>query len=174
MNMKNFIKIVAVFVILITFSSLTHAQNPVKIGYIDFNTLITAMPGVDSVKIKLQKYQQSLSDQMDAMGAEFENKYMDYQSKSAGMSDLIKQTKEKELTDLQSRIDAFKAKAQQDFQAKQQELLQPIVDKAKAAIKDVARENKYTYVINAIEDIMLYSEPGDDIMGLVKKKLGIQ
>ena len=172
--MKNLLKVIVVFIFFITISSSTQAQNPVKIGYIDFNTLISAMPGIDSVKIKLQKYQQTLSDQMDAMGAEFENKYLDYQSKSSGMSDLIKQTKEKELSDLQGRIDAFKAKAQQDFQAKQQELLQPVVDKAKAAVKDVAKENKYTYIINSIEDIMLYSEPGDDIMALVKKKLGIQ
>jgi outer membrane protein len=174
MYMKNLLRIIVVFTFFITISPSTHAQNPIKIGYIDFNTLVSAMPGVDSVKIKLQKYQQSLSDQMDAMGAEFENKYLDYQSKSSGMSDLIKQTKEKELSDLQGRIDAFKSKAQQDFQAKQQELLQPIISKAKDAVKEVAKENKFTYVINGIEDIMLYSEPTDDIMPLVKKKLGIQ
>jgi outer membrane protein len=172
--MKNFLKVIIVFALFITFSSSTQAQNNVKIGYIDFNTLVSAMPGIDSVKIKLQKYQQTLSDQMDAMGAEFENKYLDYQSKSSGMSDLIKQTKEKELTDLQGRIDAFKAKAQTDFQSKQQELLQPIISKAKDAVKEIAKENKYTYVINSIEDIMLYAEPTDDIMPLVKKKLGIQ
>jgi outer membrane protein len=171
--MKNLIKVIFVFAFFITFSSSTQAQTPAKIGYLDFNTLISAMPGIDSVKIKLQKYQQTLSDQMDAMGAEFENN-LDYQSKSAGMSDLIKQTKEKELSDLQGRIDAFKAKAQQDFQAKQQELLQPIISKAKDALKEVAKENKYTYIINSIEDIMLYAEPTDDIMPLVKKKLGIQ
>jgi outer membrane protein len=172
--MKNLLKVVIVFAFIVLFSSSSQAQNPVKIGYIDFNTLISAMPGIDSVKIKLQKYQQTLSDQMDAMGAEFENKYLDYQSKSSGMSDLIKQTKEKELTDLQSRIDAFKAKAQQDFQAKQQELLQPIINTAKEAVKEVAKENKYTYILNSIEDIMLYTEPADDVMLLVKKKLGIQ
>jgi len=171
--MKNFIKVIVVFAFLIAFNSL-QAQNPVKIGYIDVNTLISAMPGIDSVKIKLQKYQQSLTDQMDAMGAEFENKYLDYQSKSSGMSDLIKQTKEKELSDLQSRIDAFKSKAQQDFQAKQQELLEPLINQAKDAIKAVAKENKYTLVLNGIEDIVLYSESTDDLMPLVKKKLGIQ
>jgi outer membrane protein len=172
--MKNLLKVIFVFALFIALSLSTQAQTPVKIGYLDFNTLISAMPGIDSVKIKLQKYQQTLSDQMDAMGAEFENKYLDYQSKSAGMSDLIKQTKEKELSDLQGRIDAFKAKAQQDFQAKQAELLQPIISKAKDALKEVAKENKYTYIINSIEDIMLYAEPTDDIMPLVKKKLGIQ
>jgi len=82
--MKNFLKVIIVFALLIAFNS-SQAQNPVKIGYIDVNTLISAMPGIDSVKIKLQKYQQSLTDQMDAMGAEFENKYLDYQSKASGM-----------------------------------------------------------------------------------------
>jgi outer membrane protein len=171
--MKNLFRVVAIVVFFIALHISAQAQNQVKIGYIDFNTLVSAMPGIDSVKVKLQKYQQTLSDQMDAMGAEFENKYLDYQSKSSGLSDLIKQTKEKELSDLQGRIDAFKAKAQQDFQAKQTELLQPIISKAKDAIKDVAKENKYTYVINSIEDIMLYAEPADDLMPLVKKKLGI-
>ncbi|HTX89058.1 MAG TPA: OmpH family outer membrane protein [Bacteroidales bacterium] len=171
--MKKLIRILAVISIAFMFSSVTLAQNAVKIGYIDMNTLVTAMPGVDSVKAKLQKYQQTLSDQLDAMRAEFENKYTDYQSQQAGMSDLIKQTKEKELQDLQGRIDAFQTKAQQDLQAKQQELLQPILDKAKAAIKDVAKENKYTLILNSIEDVVLYSETADDIMPLVKKKLGI-
>jgi outer membrane protein len=171
--MKNIVKILTIVAVIIAFSSASNAQNALKIGHIDFNTLIAAMPGVDSVKIKLQKYQQTLTDQLDAMRAEFENKYLDYQSQASSMSDLIKQTKEKELQDLQGRIDGFQTKAQQDLQAKQQELLQPIVDKAKAAIKEVAKENKYTYVVNSIEDVVLYKEPSDDVMELVKKKLGI-
>lgn len=172
--MKKLTKFLAVVVLVIgcTFSS--KAQNPVKIGYIDFNALLAVMPGIDSVKIKLQSYQKTLTDQMDAMKAEFENKYQDYQSQASSMSELIKQTKEKELTDLQGRIDAFQQKASQDLQAKQQELVAPFIDKAKAAVKDVAKEQKFTYVMNAIEDVIIYKEESDDIMTLVKKKLGIQ
>ncbi|MGA3013779.1 MAG: OmpH family outer membrane protein [Bacteroidales bacterium] len=172
--MKNVVKSFVLISLIIVFATTSHAQTAQKIGYIDFNGLVATMPGVDSVKIKLQKYQQTLSDQLDAMRAEFENKYLEYQQGSSGMSDLIKQTKEKELQDLQGRIDAFQQKAQTDLQTKQQELLKPIVDKAKDAIKDVAKENKYTFIVNAIEDILLYSEPADDILPLVKKKLGIQ
>ena len=172
--MKRIFGIVVVLSLVLVFSSISKAQNPIKVGHIEFNTLIAAMPGVDSVKIKLQKYQGTLSNQLDAMRSEFENKYQEYQQGSAGMSDLIKQTKEKELQDLQGRIDAFNQKAQTDLQSKQQELLQPIIDKAKTAIKEVAKENKYTYVINGIDDVVLYSEASDDIMPLVKKKLGLQ
>jgi outer membrane protein len=171
--MRKLMKLFIVVVILASSMSI-HAQNPLKIGYIEFNTLLAAMPGVDSVKIKLQVYQKTLTEQMDAMRSEFENKYVDYQSQSAGMSDLIRQTKEKELTELKGRIDDFEQNANQDLMAKQQELIDPFIAKAKSAISDVAKENKYTFVLNAIEDVMLYKSDADDMMGLVKKKLGIQ
>jgi len=171
--MKKLAKIFAVVALVFCMSAIAQAQNPVKIGHVEFNTLLQAMPGIDSVKVKLQAYQKTLTDQLDAMKGEFENKYGEYQAQSATMSDLIKQTKEKELSDLQGRIDAFQQKAQQDMQAKQQELVQPFIDKAKIAVKDVAKENKYTYILNSIEDVVLFSEATDDIMPLVKKKLGI-
>ncbi|MEI6681930.1 MAG: OmpH family outer membrane protein [Bacteroidota bacterium] len=172
--MKKLAKLFAIVVLIIGCSFASHAQNPIKIGHIDFNTLLAAMPGIDSVKIKLQSYQKTLTDQMDAMKAEFESKYLDYQSQASSMSDLIKQTKEKELSDLQGRIDAFQQKASTDLQAKQQELVAPFIEKAKAAIKEVAKENKYTYVLNAIEDVVIYKDETDNVMPLVKKKLGIQ
>ena len=80
--MKNVVKTFAVFSSSLFFQLPSNAQNAQKIGYIDFNSLVAAMPGVDSVKIKLQKYQQTLSDQLDAMRAEFENKYLEYQQGS--------------------------------------------------------------------------------------------
>ena len=102
--MKKLVKIFAVVALVFCMSALAQAQNPIKIGHIEFNNLLQAMPGIDSVKIKLQAYQKVLTDQLDAMKSEFENKYMDYQSQSATMSDLIKQTKEKELQDLQASV----------------------------------------------------------------------
>jgi len=172
MKMKKLVKFFAVIALLISCSFASQAQNPVKIGYVDLQTLLPIMPGIDSVKIKLQKYQQTLSDKMDAMKAEFDNKYLDYESKANTMSDLIKQTANKELSDLKARIDAFEQQANQDLQAKQQELVQPFIIKARNAVAEVAKENKYTYIL--MQDALVYSEPTDDILPLVKKKLGIQ
>jgi outer membrane protein len=100
-------------------------------------------------------------------------KVTDYQKNVAGLSSIIKATKEKEITDLQGRIESFQQVAQQDIQAKQTELITPFVEKARAAIKDVAKEGGFAYIMNAVEDILLYSEGGEDVMPLVKKKLGI-
>ncbi|MFH1298039.1 MAG: OmpH family outer membrane protein [Bacteroidota bacterium] len=174
--MKKLAKILAIVALFvgITFHSQAQTQAPLKIGYVDFNTLLQAMPGIDSVRTALQTYQGTLTDQMDQMRMEFENKYLDYQSKAAGMSDIIKQNKEQELQQLQDRIDAFQTKAQQDLQTKQQKLLQPLIDKARKAIEVVATEKGYTYVLNAIEDVVLFSTPAHNLLPAVKQKLGIE
>ena len=169
-------KTIAVLILLIGITFSVQAQQPVaqKIAHVNFNELLQSMPGIDTVRTALQAYQQQLTDQMDQMRAEFENKYLDYQSKAAGMSDIIKQNKEQELSQLQERIDAFQGQAQQDLQAKQTKLLQPLIDQAKKAISEVANEQGYTYVLNSIEDVVLFSTKADNLMPKVKVKLGIE
>lgn len=173
-KMKKVTKIIAVIALFIGIAISSQAQTPQKIGHVNFNELLQSMPGIDSVRIALQEYQQTLTDQMDQMRVEFENKYLDYQSKSAGMSDIIKQNKEQELAQLQERIDAFQQQAQQELQNKQAAMLQPLINEAKQAVSDVAKELGYNYVLNSIEDVVLYSEPTDDLMPQVKAKLGIE
>jgi outer membrane protein len=48
----------------------------------------------------------------------------------------------------------------------------PITKKATDAIQAVAKENGYAYVIN--KEQLLVSPPADDILPLVKKKLGLK
>jgi outer membrane protein len=169
--MKNILKLFVVLLVA-TFSMNVQAQAGLKIGYLDFQELITLMPGQEEINKKLDEHVSGLQSQLQAMQSEYETKVNDYQAGQATMSDIIKQTKEKEITDLQQRIEAFNQQAQVDIQNKQIELTQPLIDKAKKAIEDVAKENGFTYIINGNEQILLYKS-GTDILPLVKKKLGL-
>lgn len=53
------------------------------------------------------------------------------------------------------------------------QLVQPLIDKAKKAIEEVAKENGFTYIIDTSSGALLYSG-GEDILPLVKKKLNLQ
>jgi outer membrane protein len=170
--MKNLLKVLAI-VVLIAVAATANAQKSSKIGHIDFGKLLEQMPGQDTVKVVMEKYVQSLQGELQTMQSELEMKGTDYQKHAAPMSSIIKATKEKEITDLQGRIEAFQQSAQQDLSAKQTELITPFVNKAKQAIKDVAKEGGFAYIMNAVEDILLYSDGGEDVMPTVKKKLGI-
>lgn len=168
--MKNILKlfVVALFV---AFSVQSQAQVT-KIGHINFDELVSQMPGQDSINRALENFVGGLETQVQAMQTELEAKYADYQAKQATMSEIIRQTKEKEIMDLQQRMEAFNQQAQYEIQNKQYELSQPLLNKAQKAIEDVAKENGFTYIINGNVQILLYAN-GTDIMPLVKAKLGL-
>lgn len=150
------------------------SQQKIKLGHLNSNDLLEAMPEKAKAQKSLQDYSKQLEDQLVAMQDELEKKYNEYLEKKDTYTDLIKKNKEEELTSLQQRIQTFQSNAQQDLQKKEQELLKPIIDKAKKAIDEVAKENGYTYVFDSGTGVLLYfPKDSDDILPLVKKKLGI-
>jgi len=168
---KNFLLACLVGILMIP--ATLSAQSKMKFGYIDSGELLMAMPGRDSAKTVLEKYARDLEMQIRSMSAELEQKYQDYLNNSANFTDLIKRTKERELQDLQQRVQDFQQSAQEELQMKEQDLLTPMIDAAKKAIDEVAKENGYTYIFDAGSGFLLFYESGDNIMPLVKKKLGI-
>jgi outer membrane protein len=157
----------------VVFTTASFAQVKQKFGHIDSNELLKLMPGRDSATAKITAYSKTLETQLKGMQGELESKYGDYQANKDNWTDLIKQTKEKELQDIQARIEAFQQSAQDDLEKKQNELLKPIIDKAKAAIEKVAKDNQFTYIFDAGLGVLLYSDPTQDILPLVKKELGL-
>jgi len=151
------------------------SQQKIKLGHLNSNDLLEAMPEKANAQKTLQDYSKQLEDQLVTMQNELEKKYNEYLEKKDTYTDLIKKNKEEELTSLQQRIQTFQTNAQQDLQKKEQELLKPIIDKAKKAIEDVAKENGYTYIFDSgTGSLLYYPKDADDILPLVKKKLGIK
>ena len=148
------------------------AQKTVKLGHIDSNELLKIMPGRDSAQTILQNEMMELENELNNMKMELQQMYNDYVAKESQMSDLIKQTKQKDLQNKGTRLEEFREMAQQRLQDREKALLTPIIDKAKQAIRDVAKENGYTYIFDSAVGVTLY-EGGDDILPLVKKKLGL-
>jgi len=166
-------KVITVLFVTLLFSGMGFAQTNAKIGYIDSNKILSEMPETDSLQKELKNYADYLDQQMQTMGQEYQTKVQDYQQNVAGMSDLIRQTKEKEITDLQQRIQAFQASADKDLQDKQQELFSPLIQRVKDAITAVGKENGYNYILDVGTGAVVYYQ-GDDVSALVKKKLGVK
>ena len=150
-------------------------QQKYKFGHINSQELMKAMPENDSAQAKLKRFAKQLQDEYNAMQVEYNKKAQEFQNQQNNLTDLIKKTKLQELDDLQKRMQDYQATAQQDMQQKQAELLQPIINKANQAIKDVAQENGFIYIFDISRGTILYfSDQSVDILPMVKKKLGIQ
>src|ERR1035437_5188 len=108
------------------------------------------------------------------MQKELNDKNAEYQNNVKNYTDLIKQTKQNELQDINKRIQDFQAQAQTDFQKKNTELMKPINEKAKKAIEKVAKAKGYKIVLDSGGGRVLFTEPADDIFSFVKAELGIK
>jgi len=169
--MKNFIKIIAVLLLMFTVSDIS-AQ---KFAHINSQELLAAMPESDSAQATIEKLAANYESQLEEMQVELNKKYDDYLTNRDSYSDLIKQTKESEISDLQQRIQQFQTIATEDIQNKRTELLRPILDKANGAIKNVAEANNLIYVFDISQGNPIYfSDQSTDILPLVKEKLGVK
>jgi outer membrane protein len=90
------------------------------------------------------------------------------------MTDAVRTAKQSELQDMNKRMQEYQQNAQQQVEAKTNELAKPMIDKARAAIAAVAKEKGYTYVFNSAQVQMLVLPDGDDLMEAVKLKLGLK
>ena len=165
---------IVVLVALLAFGGSAMAQKNVKLGHINSNDLMQIMPGRDTAMALLQKEVEDLQAEMEAMKKEYETRVNDYLAKKDQLSELIRKTKESDIQAMGARIEEFQANAQKLLEERQEALLKPIVDRAKAAIEEVGKEHGYTYIFDAGVGAVLYSQDSDDIMPLVKKKLGLK
>jgi outer membrane protein len=145
-----------------------------KFAYIDFQELMQLMPEYKKANTDMEAFGKTLQDQLRLMNEELEKKYAAYQKDEPKMADAIKDLKQKELRDMQTRMQEFQETAQENVRKKESELLKPIIEKAKATIATVAKEGGYAYVFDSSPGSpILYKPEGDNILGAVKKKLGI-
>lgn len=172
MNKK--LQLFALVVCALAISANLSAQSKAKYAHLNSSDLMQVMPGRDSAQKALQDLQTKLEDEFKTMYAEYQNKLEQFQKDQATMSQAMQQTKMKELGDMEKRIKDFQEQAQTELQENQEELLKPLVDKAKAAIAKVAKDNGYTYVFDSAVGALLYYDGGDDIIELVKKELKIK
>ena len=134
-----------------------------KFGYIDSQELLILMPERKSAENELQNFAKTLESQLELMSAEYQESVQQYQTNEASYSDLVKQDKIAEISGLEQRIQSYQQNAQQSLQKKEQELLEPILEKARKAIDDVAKEGGYTYIFDKSQGTLLYAKESEDL-----------
>ncbi len=171
--MKKILTIVAVVMGLVMAGTSVKAQGATKIGVISLQELIPSMPEYRKADTALNDYQSALGQNFEDMKREYYEKDSSLNSKdSAKLTKAQLEIKRREVSELLQKLQGWQQQAQQLYQQKQQDLITPIQKKALEAVQTVAKENGYTYVLS--KEALLVSPPAEDLLPLVKKKLGIR
>lgn len=173
--MKSTMKWFAVIAFMVVAMSVSAQQAPVKLGHIQSDKLIAAMPEMIEARKKLEAKQEEVQKESQNLKEQYQTKAADYAKNVNTYSDIIRTSKEQELQELYQRIQRFEENAMNSLTQTRDELFQPIYEKATNAIKEVGKENGFTYIFDLNSGAVVYvSETSEDVLPLVKKKLGIQ
>ena len=166
--MKRMILAIAIVGMAITL----HAQ---KFGHVTSEQILVAMPEFDSAQLKVQELRQHYELEIERIQVEINKKIEEFTASEATMSNLIKEAKASEIQELQMRLQNYSQTAQQDLQQQSSMVIQPVMDKVRAAIDEVAKELGLLYVFDMSQGNPIYaSEESVDMLPLVKAKLGVQ
>src|SRR5450432_4415292 len=170
--MKKIVAIVLVATTLMLTGNRLQAQTN-KFGFISLSELITSMPEYKKADSSMQDYQAALNQNFEDMKREFNEKDSLLSSKDTAKYTRAQiEIKRKQLGELYLKLQGYQQQAGQLYQQKQQDLMAPIQKKAADIVQTIAKENGYTYVF--LKDALLVSPPADDLLPLVKKKLGLK
>lgn len=149
------------------------AAQEMKIAIVNTQEVFSLLPELSDVENQIATFTKQYEDQMKGMEDEYNRKYADLTAQSDSLTENIRILRIQEIEDIRTRLENFIPTARQEIEKKQNELVTPLQEKIHRAIKEVADENGYTYVMSP--QVMLYTgNSAIDATDKVKAKLGLR
>ena len=144
-----------------------------KFAIVNFNELVMLMPEADAARTQMQAAQKEANETLQSMAAEGQAKYSEYQQKQASWTPAIRESKEKELADIQQRIQEFQQSIQTELQQQNQQLMDPIYKKAQEAVEKLAKAGGYLFVFETSQYLYVDKAQVKDLTQEARKALNI-
>jgi outer membrane protein len=148
-----------------------------RYGHLNLGNLISIMPEAAAANDSLEMIQAAMVTKGKEMATQFQQDYVKFATdvKAGNLTPKAQQEQEASLTKRQQELGSLDQLIGQAIEQKRNQLLAPILERAQDAIKDVAQENGYQFVFDtSIFGAIMFAEETEDLMPLVKAKLGIK
>jgi outer membrane protein len=156
---KIVIAVVGVFV----FSVLAFGQTQ-RMAYVDSETILKELQEAQDAKKEVDDAVKQWQDELEKMGKDLQGNIDEYRKKESLFTPQKKDEEQKKLADQQQKIQDLQLKRQQDAAKLRDTKFQPIRDKVLKAIQAVAKEEKFTFVFDKLnETVLLYADVKYDL-----------
>ena len=151
------------------------AQN-LKFGHINAMEIVSAMPEYTKAQSELQALNKQLGQDLQRSQEEFSKKYQEFMQQKDSLPAVIAERRQKELEDMMQRQEQFQAKAQQDMEKANNDLMAPVYKKLDDAIKAVGAAEGVIYIFDMARTPITYVNEAQSInlTPKVKTQLGIK
>ena len=161
-------KIILALTLLVGLNS-SIAQTNVKIGHVDYQSVIDSIPSKLNADKEMKDFIDDGQKTIEELQTLFQRDYEVYMGTRDSLSQMIREIKEKNLSEQQQIITMKQESLQNDLQIINERLYTPIEKSFKAAVKTVSEKYKLNYVLEISS--LMYQNGGLDITKEVKTEL---
>jgi Skp family chaperone for outer membrane proteins len=132
------------------FASTSAQQAPVKVAYVDVETLMAKAPGRDSAAAKFQRQADALNAQFQKMtdsASALEKKFSDDQAKGP-MAAAEKDKRQKAIVDFEQGVQAKQNEYQGQLEKLKADLMLPIQVEVKDVLEEIRQTDGYTIIFD--------------------------
>ena len=148
-----------------------------KTVYVDTDYLLSKIPAYKEAQQQIDDLSKTWQSEIEEQRTALDALYKQYQVDKVLLSNDMKAKREQEILDKEKELKELQKKrfgTEGDRIKKEEELIKPIQDEIFNAIKELATNQGYAFVIDAASSsyTLLYSDPKYDISDDVLRKLG--
>ena len=171
LNIENMKRIYLIAAVLFSFGLAATAQT--KFAHVNFSELVQLMPEADSAMVQLEAANTEAQETYSSMVAEFQSKYDQFNQKQESWTPAVRESKQRELGEIQNRIQEFEQAIQQDMSQLQNTLMAPIYQKAQDVVRNLAKEKGVIYVYDASSLLYIDTAQSIDLTSEARTALNI-
>jgi outer membrane protein len=134
---------------LLTAVSLPAGAQGIKVAYVQTSTLLDQAPGRAEAEAQFEKETGTFRDQIKRMSDSLQAMVTTFERGQASMAATAREARAKDIGAKEQEYQRRTRELEQRAQARQNELVQPILDRIKSAIEEVRVEGGYAMIFNA-------------------------
>lgn len=142
-----------------------------KFGHVDAQQIMQSMPDYIKAQGELDSQAKILENEEKELINEFQRQVDEYQKNMNTMNPTAREEKEKQLTEMQQKVEQKRQDDYNAIQKLQQEKLQPLQQKLLKAIENVGKAGNYVYIMQQGSALYISSTLSEDVTAKVKAEL---
>lgn len=147
------------------------AQQQTKLGYIDSQAILNEAPGAQEAQDQFERDMARYRSEVQQMGEELQTLIQQYEQQQLTLSPEAKENREEEIRRKQQQYQQRVQELEDQATQRQNELVQPIMEKINTVIDGIRREGDYTMIFDVASAAIIAADPGLDLTNEVIRRL---
>ena len=163
------------FLLIALFGLLSMPVISQKYAFIDTKYILSQMPEYTTAQKEIDDMAEKWQKEIEQQYNEIEQKYKVYQAEEILLPEETKKIRQQEIIELEMKAKEMQKKrfgVEGDLFKKRKELIDPIQEKIYKAVKQLAKDNSYSFILDKSKNSnIIYAEPKYDKSDAVLRKI---